>query len=139
MVKAALEVLDPEKKIGTCQVSARFRFQMLVLGLATMGFGRVRVSYGRRSLDEQERLYGRGRTTAECRSAGVPVEYSCPGLSKVTWTLPHASKHVQGLAIDVWFGGYKHIQWVRVGELARLLGLTWGGDWSKRDYGHFEI
>ena len=27
----------------------------------------------------------------------------------------------------------------RINDLADLLGLTWGGNWKVRDYGHFEI
>lgn len=139
MLKAALGVMDAEDRIETCQPVCRMRFGLLMFGLGLLGYGRARVSSTRRSLDEQSRLYGRGRTAAELRVAGVDPGYAAPGLSRVTWTEPMKSKHVGDRAMDVWFGGYARVEWFRVGALAALLGLTWGGDWSKKDYGHFEV
>lgn len=139
MVKAAMEVLDPKCLIETIDPSARMRMRLLMIGLAHCGFGRVRVTSGRRSLDSQMVLYGYGRTQAECEAAGVPKIYSRRGRAQVTWTTPAASRHVMGLAIDVSWRPYKNVTWFTVARLAMDLGLTWGGDWRKKDYGHFEV
>lgn len=52
-----------------------------------------------RTKERQYMLYGQGRTTAQCKSAGVPVKYAAPNLSKVTWTLN--SIHITSFAVDV--------------------------------------
>ena len=55
------------------------------------------------------------------------------------------SKHLQGLAWDIdWYGwGRDEIPkwfWDLVGPWAETnLNLVWGGRWSFRDYGHFEL
>lgn len=77
----------------------------------------------------QAYLYAQGRT----REGNI-----------VTWTLK--SRHISGLAVDVaplkkdgsiWWNAPQFI-WDRLGHAARTQGLTWGGNWKKRDMPHVE-
>lgn len=111
------------------------------------------VVQGNRTLDEQKRLYGKGRTAAQCRAKGVPPEYARPGDAKVTWTLN--SNHIGGKAIDVapyvnggiqWDDSGKRGLWPKIAaafkQAAKELGvpITWGGDWTTTvDRPHFEL
>lgn len=62
------------------------------------------------------------------------------------------SKHQDGLAIDICpFDTYSlHGDdklkwdandpiWQKIGTIGKQLGLVWGGDWTKKDMGHFEL
>lgn len=91
----------------------------------------------------------------ECRAAGVPlfvvdtrrtIEEHKANLTKgVSWV--RRSKHVDGLAIDVcpevllmekgW--APQSPLWKEIGRIGKSLGLRWGGDWRKKDLGHFEF
>ena len=111
------------------------------------------VVQGSRTLDEQKRLYGKGRTAAQCKAKGVPIEYARPGEAKVTWTLN--SNHIGGKAIDVapyvnggiqWDDSGKRGLWPKIAaafkQAAKELGvpITWGGDWTTTvDRPHFEL
>jgi peptidoglycan L-alanyl-D-glutamate endopeptidase CwlK len=53
----------------------------------------------KRTKERQQWLYGKGRTHAQCKSAGVPVEYANPKADIVTYTL--ISKHIVGKAADI--------------------------------------
>ncbi len=80
-----------------------------------------------RSHERQKYLYAQGRTR--------------PG-QVVTWTLN--SNHSGRLAWDIAVGLPKSLYDLstlnRVGAIARKLGITWGGDWSKNiDRPHFEV
>ena len=61
----------------------------------------------------------------------------------VSWTLN--SKHLTGDAIDFIpqpFKGWDDIDgFTEIGECFKSITplVTWGGDWSQRDYGHIEI
>lgn len=57
------------------------------------------VVQGARTVDQQMRLFGRGRTAAQLVAKGVPAAYAQPALGIVTWTL--RSNHLGGQAIDV--------------------------------------
>ena len=104
---------------------------------------------GVRSKEQCYINYGKGRTVAQCSAKGVPTKYAQPSLSKVTWlNNPLASKHVTGNAIDL--VPYP-IDWNTISKFttiskamkqaAKELGvdLEWGGDWTKKDYPHFEL
>ncbi|UIS73816.1 endolysin [Pseudoxanthomonas phage PW916] len=111
------------------------------------------VVQGNRTLDEQKRLYGKGRTAAQCKAKGVPVSYAKPNEAKVTWTLN--SNHIGGRAIDVapyvdggiqWDDSGKRGLWPKIAaafkQAASELGvkITWGGDWKGTvDRPHFEL
>ena len=104
---------------------------------------------GVRSKEQCYINYGKGRTVAQCSAKGVPTKYAQPSLSKVTWlNNPLASKHVTGNAVDL--VPYP-INWNTISKFttiskamkqaAKELGvdLEWGGDWTKKDYPHFEL
>ena len=104
---------------------------------------------GVRSKEQCYINYGKGRTAAQCSAKGVPTKYAQPSLSKVTWlNNPLASKHVTGNAVDL--VSYP-INWNTISKFttiskamkqaAKELGvdLEWGGDWTKKDYPHFEL
>lgn len=111
------------------------------------------ITQGLRTLDEQKRLYGKGRTPAQCRAAGVPESYARPGEKQVTWTLK--SNHLSGNAIDVapfvagkleYDDSGKLGLWPKIAkafkDAAKELGVSieWGGDWTKtKDRPHFEL
>lgn len=111
------------------------------------------VTQGRRTLDEQKRLYGKGRTAAQCLAKGVPSSYARPNEKKVTWTLN--SNHLSGNAIDVApyvNGGIEYDNngklglWPKIAkafkDAARELDVSieWGGDWKGTvDRPHFEL
>lgn len=92
------------------------------------------ITQGKRSNEEQNRLYAQGRSN--------------PG-KIVTNVRGGYSYHNYGLAFDYCvcdiIGG-KLIpnwsvdkRWLRVGNLGKNLGLEWGGDWkSFKDYPHFQ-
>lgn len=104
---------------------------------------------GVRSKEQCYINYGKGRTVAQCSAKGVPNKYAQPNLSKVTWlNNPLASKHVTGDAVDL---VPSPIDWNTISKFttiskamkqaAKELGvdLEWGGDWTKKDYPHFEL
>jgi hypothetical protein len=138
-VARALMEMDPNGLIRYLDPVMRMRARLLVMGIALLGYGRARVASGRRTLDEQRRLYGKGRTKAECKRMAVPEEYAEPKSAAVTWTRPEKSKHVKGKGVDFDFGVYGMGPGAGVAEVAEILGLVWGGNWEVRDYGHFEM
>ena len=79
-----------------------------------------------RSRERQAYLYAQGRTR--------------PG-NKVTWTMN--SRHISRRAWDIACGRPNSLYDVNVlakaGEVAKGLGITWGGIWSPPDRPHFEI
>lgn len=118
------------------------------------------VVQGGRTLDEQRKLYGKGRNAAQCVLVGVPAIYARPGEAKVTWVVPEKGNHVIksdgfGRAVDLapfingrieWDDSGKLGAWPKIASAmkraARELGvkITWGGDWVKTpDRPHFEL
>ncbi|MNU34917.1 Peptidoglycan L-alanyl-D-glutamate endopeptidase CwlK precursor [compost metagenome] len=96
----------------------------------------IRLTFGYRSVDEQNKLYAQGRTTKG---------------DIVTKAKGGRSYHNYGLAIDFVLikGGYDmkadndqdgYSDWMEVAAQAKLLGFEWGGDWTNFvDYPHFQI
>lgn len=138
-LKAFLTVMDPDELLLGSSTSGRERFVLVLVVLAGRGYGRCRVRSVLRSLDEQRRLYGLGRTKEQCRRAGVPVGYACPDEDVVTWCPPEDSKHVRGDAVDVDLSMYDEFPWSACHQAAVLAGVRWGGDWPQKDGGHFEV
>lgn len=107
------------------------------------------VVQGLRTKDEQARLYGQGRTSAQMAAAGLPPSYAQPNLKKVTWTM--ASNHLSGRAVDLaaWHNGA--IDWntnSRYDVIAQAMAaaaniekikIVWGGTWTTKDRPHFEL
>lgn len=95
----------------------------------------IRVTQGRRTMDEQLHLWRKGR---ELRN-GVWVVVD--PLKVVTRAKPGTSPHNYGLAFDVCFEGADpyldagkkerkgrlHPTWFELGQLGESLGLSWGG------------
>ncbi len=90
----------------------------------------VKIISGLRSYAEQATLYAKGRTT--------------PG-PKVTNARPGFSNHNFGTAWDIGlFKGKRYLTaspiYTEIGQAARSLGLTWGGDFkSFKDTPHYEL
>lgn len=140
---------NSEVKIATLKPELQ-RVVRTALRLSEVDFAVVQ---GNRTQDEQDRLYGKGRTGTQCKSAGVPVHYARPGEKQVTWT--RKSNHIGGRAVDVcpvvdgalcWDDDGKRGLWERVSvafkNAAKIEGveIEWGGDWKKRiDRPHFEL
>lgn len=114
------------------------RLRGLLVHLWIRGFGLVRVSCGRRTLAEQKRLYGLGRTARQCKAVGVDELLAHPTSPQVTWILPYDSKHVDGHAADLYLADYGDRIYESLRTGCRLMGLTWGGSWKVGDYGHVE-
>jgi len=88
----------------------------------------VKLTCGYRSIEEQNRLYARGRTT--------------PGRI-VTNARGGCSWHNFGLAADYVFLVNGKVSWdgpwEKFGRIARECGLEWGGDWKRfRDRPHVQ-
>jgi len=130
--------MDPKGIVHGLGTGMQTKVPVLLLGLAFAGYGRARLVSGRRSMIEQARLYGKGRSPAECVAGGVQSVYSRPLEDKVTWTKPTESKHVTGRAVDVDLSAYYPLVSAEIGGLAKSLGLKWGGEWRVVDGGHFE-
>lgn len=83
----------------------------------------LRVADGFRSLEEQRRMFARGRMVTNAR--------------------PGQSYHNYGLAIDVApiAGGQVvwDIDWAFVGRIGESLGFEWGGRWQHPDRPHFQL
>ncbi len=117
---------------------ATWPFVGLFLAWRYVGYGRLRVLSSRRTLDDQHRLWGQGRTREQCARAGVPLGYAKPELGQVTWCKPEDSMHLQGRAMDVMLDEYDVEHQKRIYEIARAMGFKLGVDWKKVDSRHFE-
>jgi hypothetical protein len=94
---------------------------------------------GIRSLEEEDIIFGKGRTRSEIRSYGVDQKYSDPVATRVSWVRPDRSKHVMGSAIDISFDMYTMNDWTNIRRLADELYIKWGGNWDHVDRCHFEM
>ncbi len=88
---------------------------------------KVRITETYRSQERQDYLYEQGRT----RSGKI-----------VTWT--HRSRHTSRRAWDICkdVKGEEYTDsnfFAMCGEIAKKLGITWGGTWKQADTPHFEI
>lgn len=132
-------VMDPQRKIDTCMEWVRVKFRALCFSLALAGYGQARVICGRRTFEAQCHLYGKGRSADEMAEIGISGQYADPDKPRVSWLLPAYSQHIKGLAIDVDWSSYEDFSEGSIEDVARQLGITWGGNWSVRDYAHFEV
>ena len=116
------------------------------------------VVQGRRSKEEAWENWGKGRTLAQCRAAGVPDKYAKPGLAKVTFLKnPLSTNHLvkadgYGHAVDLspypvdYEGPAKFPKHEAIAKAMKAaaaeLGIKtgWGGDWkTTKDRPHFEL
>ncbi len=134
----SLGVFDPrsERVIAGLHLEAQAAARKL-LALATSAGFSARAISGTRSYAEQDRLHAQGR-------------YGNAG-PRVTNARGGQSNHNFGIAWDIGLfdnaGGYLNgdtaaelAEYRRLGELARPLGLEWGGDWrSLPDVPHYQL
>ena len=133
-----LRAMDPKNLVQGLEEEVRWKFRACLFVVAAAGFGRARVIETKRSLARQMMLYGKGRTSSELRADGVDPKYAAPGCRRVSWILPRLGMHVRGLAWDVDFSMYDARSLARLEGVVESIGVTWGGAWKVRDYGHFE-
>jgi len=139
LARNLIRQMDPKGYIVDLDESAVDDFGALMWYLAWVGFGKVRVRCGRRTMIDQTKLFGQGRTAAAMMGANVPALYAVPDAKIVTWTEPYNSMHVQGKAIDIDLGEYRADLYPALGMHIKRRGFVWGGDWNVRDYGHIEL
>ena len=103
----------------------------------------VFLTEGARSDERQAALYGYGRTAVELGEVGLDPALAQPDRKKVTKALPGQSSHQmdeEGLAraADYAFREPPIYDgpWALFGEMAKALGLKWGGDWRSPDQPH---
>lgn len=118
---------------------------------------------GVRSPEQAYVNWGKGRTEAELRAAGVPVRFAQPGEGKVTWLAhPLGSKHLAqkdgyGHAVDLlnsranwaWTESFYAVAKAMMGAAAiERVNIRWGADWNRngkpyepgeKDSPHFEL
>lgn len=120
-----------------------------------------RVLEGLRSVARQHKLYGQGRTAAQCKAAGVDPRHARPDMRQVTWTLK--SRHFpdprtgKSRAVDLLPAPYDWKSTVPFDAVAKAMfeaaaelniKIRWGADWDKdgnprergeSDSPHFEL
>jgi hypothetical protein len=106
-----------ENKLASVAPELAARVRAMASALAARGIT-IRVVSGLRSTAQQAALY------ANRASNRNPV------------AAPGTSLHEKGLAVDLsWSGGTS----AQVGAVGEVLGLRWGGRFSRPDPGHFEL
>ena len=138
-IQKVFREFDRTDKIRELRPECQWKARLLVAGLAVLGFGKARVASTRRSTQEQEKIYGYGRSEEELREHGVPVVYAKPNERILTKVLPGDSDHERSEAIDIDFSMYNPMSYEKIRPLARTLDIEWGGNWRMRDYGHFSL
>lgn len=107
----------------------------LLATMAALGHPMV-VTDGFRTLEQQRALWRQGRSTP-----GKIVTHA-DGLTNRS--NHQARSDGLGHAVDCCFvvnnkpSWDSHLPWIEYGKQAKLLGLKWGGDWSKPDLPHIE-
>ena len=104
---------------------------------------------GLRTREQMMINYGKGRTAAQLAVHGIPASYAKPKESKVTWLKnPFASNHAKGKAVDI---VPSPVDWSDISKFKKIneamqaaakeigVKLSYGGDWTKKDYPHWEL
>ena len=104
---------------------------------------------GLRTKEQMMINYGKGRTVAQLAVHGIPASYAKPKEAKVTWlNNPFASNHAKGKAVDIvpapvtWddIAKFKKINEAMQASAKEFgIKLSYGGDWTKKDYPHWEL
>ena len=104
---------------------------------------------GLRTKEQMMINYGKGRTVAQLAVHGIPASYAKPKEAKVTWlNNPFASNHAKGKAVDIvpapvtWddISKFKKINEAMQASAKEFgIKLSYGGDWTKKDYPHWEL
>jgi len=108
----------------------------VVLAMHELGYEMI-VTDGVRTSAEQQKLYAQGRT------APGKVVTNADGIIRSSNHQPKADGY--GHAVDCCFlvdgvpSWSDALPWELYGEMARVLGLRWGGDWKTPDRPHVEL
>ena len=132
-----------DKIIRELHPSVRLSFVNLINELKNEYGITYRVYSGLRTFDEQDKLYGKGRTINDLQNVGVNPEYANPQATKVTNAKGGESYHNYGLAADGveiikgtadW--SYRNFDIIK--KTGEKYGLYSGGNFSSPDKPHFE-
>lgn len=102
------------------------------------------VHCGLRTAEESERLYALGRTVANPSGKTADKPMGSIVSNARAWESPHN----YGLAVDIvfkdskgrWTWSVPEEQWQKLGQVGKLFGFSWGGDWKTlKDRPHFEM
>jgi hypothetical protein len=132
-------LMDFGGKISKLQPQYQEKAKLLLAAIAMLGFGKAKVVSTRRTSQEQEKIYGYGRSEEELREHGVPAMYAKPNERIRTRVLPGESDHEKGEALDIDLSAYASFAYDKLKTAAKLLDVEWGGNWRMRDYGHFGL
>lgn len=104
---------------------------------------------GLRTKEQMMINYGKGRTASQLAVHGIPASYAKPKEAKVTWlNNPFASNHAKGKAVDI---VPAPVDWNSIAKFKKIneamqaaakefgIKLSYGGDWTKKDYPHWEL
>lgn len=104
---------------------------------------------GLRTREQMMINYGKGRTASQIAVHGIPASYAKPKEAKVTWlNNPFASNHAKGKAVDI---VPSPVDWNNISKFKKIneamqasakefgIKLSYGGDWTKKDYPHWEL
>jgi len=122
--------LHTDLRIKTLHPNVRAKFIQFIIRAENELNKQLRVTSGLRTIKEQNKLYGQGRTR--------------PG-KVVTNAKGGKSYHNFGLAVDIveiknGKALWTNPDWDEISELGKSLGLEWGGDWTSiKDKPHFQI
>lgn len=98
---------------------------------------RLRFSQVLRTMEQQQKLYEQGRTTAGkiVTNAKAEQSYHNYGLAfDIVLLYDDGSGRFSQASWDIERGG----DWKRVAEFFKAHGWEWGGDWRSPDYPHFQ-
>lgn len=113
--------------------------KITLLDMASQKDIEVVVTDEHRSFESQDKLYAQGRS-----NDGSIVTYAKAGESYHNYGLAFdfALRNEQGEIIwDIHYDGNNNgkSDWFEVADLAKELGLEWGGDWNNKDYPHLQL
>lgn len=128
----------PDPKLTELNDPVRSRAASFLALAHSAGYGKLVIVEGYRSAARQAELYGHGRSRWALRLVNINPDYAKPKLPQVTWVTPAKAMHCRRLALDINISAYPSDHWDKIGRLGERAGLTWGGRWRCRDFGHFE-
>lgn len=152
-MSSILSVQDRDHLINhpTVKAALASRFKRLLSDVRAKGYPLL-VWEVYRSEQHQQELYCQGRSSVYLRKMGVPANLIAqarlmgynPDKPRIT-KRRLAGMHSQGRAMDcVWLikgqpsWNAPDEWWQCYGDVAKRLGLTWGGDWKMRDMAHVQ-
>lgn len=106
---------------------------------------KIKITETYRSQERQNYLYCQGRTVAQATAKGISQtfakQYCNPSANQVTWTLKsnHTSRKAFDICQNIASDLYNTAVLKKAGQIAKTIGLDWGGDWtSSPDMPHIE-